>query len=45
LRAPDDEDTVSETADSTVVIRMTPRVEGEELLTVELTPKGRKEEK
>ncbi|KAG7277867.1 hypothetical protein CRUP_001319, partial [Coryphaenoides rupestris] len=41
LRAPDGEDTVSETADSTVVIRMTPRVEGEEVLIVELTPKDR----
>ena len=34
-RAPGDEDAVSETADGSVVIRMTPRVEGEELLSVE----------
>ncbi|KAM4602968.1 cyclic nucleotide-gated channel beta-1 [Polymixia lowei] len=34
----DDDDAVSETADSTVVIRMTPRHQGEELLSVELAP-------
>ncbi|XP_042267443.1 cyclic nucleotide-gated cation channel beta-1-like [Thunnus maccoyii] len=34
----DDNDTVAETADSSVVIRMTPRVEGEEFLTVEVAP-------
>ncbi|KAF0042675.1 hypothetical protein F2P81_004012 [Scophthalmus maximus] len=35
--AQDDNDTVAETADSSVVIRMTPRQEGEEVLTVEET--------
>ncbi|XP_062293857.1 cyclic nucleotide-gated cation channel beta-3 [Scomber scombrus] len=34
----DDDDTVCETADSSVIIRMTPRVEGEELLSVEVAP-------
>ncbi|XP_038558186.1 cyclic nucleotide-gated cation channel beta-1-like [Micropterus salmoides] len=34
----DDDDTVSESVDTTVVIRMTPRLEGEEVLTVEVTP-------
>ncbi|XP_029983607.1 cyclic nucleotide-gated cation channel beta-3 isoform X14 [Sphaeramia orbicularis] len=34
----DDDDTVAETADSSVIIRMTPRQEGEELLTVEVSP-------
>lgn len=35
--APEDgEETVAETADSSVVIRMTPRHKGEELLTVEM---------
>ncbi|KAK0150671.1 Cyclic nucleotide-gated cation channel beta-1 [Merluccius polli] len=42
-RAPDDQDVVSETTDCTVVIRMTPRVEGEELLTVELGKKDKEE--
>ena len=32
----DDDDAVSETADSSVVIRMTPRQEGEEVLSVEV---------
>ncbi|KAM9832007.1 cyclic nucleotide-gated channel beta-1 [Neosynchiropus ocellatus] len=32
----DDDDTVAETADSSLIIRMTPRVEGEELLSVEV---------
>ncbi|MEQ2188760.1 cyclic nucleotide gated channel beta 1 [Goodea atripinnis] len=37
--APDDKDeSVAETADSSVIIRMTPRQEGEELLTVEGAP-------
>ncbi|MED6236607.1 cyclic nucleotide gated channel beta 1 [Ataeniobius toweri] len=36
--APDDKDeSVAETADSSVIIRMTPRQEGEELLTVEVS--------
>lgn len=35
-RVPDDGDMVSETTDSTMVIRMTPRVEGEEILSVEI---------
>uniref|UniRef100_A0A3P8RIN0 Cyclic nucleotide gated channel subunit beta 1a n=1 Tax=Amphiprion percula TaxID=161767 RepID=A0A3P8RIN0_AMPPE len=45
----DGDDTVAETADSSVVIRMTPRQEGEELLTVEVEvrkegkKRGRKE--
>ncbi|XP_053187848.1 cyclic nucleotide-gated cation channel beta-3 [Scomber japonicus] len=34
----DDDDTVCETADSSMLIRMTPRVEGEELLSVEVAP-------
>lgn len=35
--APEDgEETVAETADSSVIIRMTPRHKGEELLTVEM---------
>ncbi|XP_070687387.1 cyclic nucleotide-gated channel beta-3 [Pempheris klunzingeri] len=34
----DDEDAVSETADSSVVIRMSPPQQGEELLTVEVAP-------
>ncbi|XP_060908933.1 cyclic nucleotide-gated cation channel beta-3 [Labrus mixtus] len=38
-QAKDDDDAVSETADSSVVIRMTPRKEGEELLTVEVKKK------
>ncbi|XP_023809530.1 cyclic nucleotide-gated cation channel beta-3 isoform X1 [Oryzias latipes] len=42
----DGDDSVAETADSSVIIRMTPRREGEELLTVEVAPKeGEKEEK
>ncbi|XP_034536167.1 cyclic nucleotide-gated cation channel beta-1-like [Notolabrus celidotus] len=40
----DDNDTVSETADSSVIIRMTPRKEGEELLTVEVKPREGDEE-
>ncbi|XP_070824791.1 cyclic nucleotide-gated channel beta-3 [Chaetodon trifascialis] len=40
----DDDDAVSETADSSVVIRMTSRQEGEEVLTVEVMP-GEGEEK
>ncbi|XP_069386078.1 cyclic nucleotide-gated channel beta-3 isoform X3 [Paralichthys olivaceus] len=35
----DEDDTVAETADSSVVIRMTPRQEGEEVLSVEVLPK------
>ncbi|TRY64689.1 hypothetical protein DNTS_006396 [Danionella cerebrum] len=35
-RLPDDNDMVSETTDSTMIIRMTPRVEGEEILLVEV---------
>ncbi|XP_062417958.1 cyclic nucleotide-gated cation channel beta-3 isoform X2 [Pungitius pungitius] len=38
--ATDDDDAVSESADSSVLIRMTPRQRGEELLTVEVTPGG-----
>ncbi|XP_029949187.1 cyclic nucleotide-gated cation channel beta-1 [Salarias fasciatus] len=39
--APEDgQDTVSETADSSVLIRMTPRHKGEELLTVEMAVEG-----
>ncbi|XP_052008070.1 fibrous sheath CABYR-binding protein-like isoform X2 [Xyrauchen texanus] len=37
-RFPDEDDMVSETNDSTMIIRMTPRVEGEEILSVEVTP-------
>ncbi|KAK9958378.1 hypothetical protein ABG768_010502 [Culter alburnus] len=37
-RVPDDDDMVSETTDSTMVIRMTPRIEGEEILSVEVGP-------
>ncbi|XP_057203410.1 cyclic nucleotide-gated cation channel beta-3 isoform X2 [Triplophysa rosa] len=37
-RVPDEDDMVSETTDSTVIIRMTPRVEGEEILSVEVSP-------
>uniref|UniRef100_A0A673H888 Cyclic nucleotide gated channel subunit beta 1a n=1 Tax=Sinocyclocheilus rhinocerous TaxID=307959 RepID=A0A673H888_9TELE len=35
---PDEDDMVSETTDSTMIIRMTPRVEGEEILSVEISP-------
>lgn len=35
---PDDDDMVSETTDSTMLIRMTPRIEGEEILSVEVGP-------
>uniref|UniRef100_A0A8C1UDW4 Cyclic nucleotide gated channel subunit beta 1a n=1 Tax=Cyprinus carpio TaxID=7962 RepID=A0A8C1UDW4_CYPCA len=35
---PDEDDMVSETTDSTMIIRMTPRVEGEEILSVEVSP-------
>lgn len=42
----DVDDTVSETADSTVVIRMTSRQKGEEVLTVEVTRvEGEEQEK
>lgn len=42
----DVDDTVSETADSTVVIRMTSRQKGEEVLTVEVTHvEGEEQEK
>lgn len=34
----DADDTVAETTDSTVIIRMTPRQHGEEILTVEMGP-------
>lgn len=34
----DEDDMVSETTDSTMIIRMTPRVEGEEILSVEVSP-------
>uniref|UniRef100_A0A3Q3GNH4 Cyclic nucleotide gated channel subunit beta 1a n=1 Tax=Labrus bergylta TaxID=56723 RepID=A0A3Q3GNH4_9LABR len=44
-QAKDDDDAVTETADSSVVIRMTPRKEGEELLTVEVKPRKAEEEK
>ncbi|ROL52863.1 Cyclic nucleotide-gated cation channel beta-1 [Anabarilius grahami] len=37
-RVPDEDDMVSETTDSTMVIRMTPRIEGEEILSVEIGP-------
>ncbi|XP_022605653.1 cyclic nucleotide-gated cation channel beta-1 [Seriola dumerili] len=46
-RAPvqDDDDTVAETADSSVIIRMTPRHQGEEVLSVEVVPgEGREEQ-
>lgn len=47
--APEDgEETVAETADSSVIIRMTPRHKGEELLTVEMKAEergGEEEEK
>ncbi|XP_035991687.1 cyclic nucleotide-gated cation channel beta-3 isoform X2 [Fundulus heteroclitus] len=43
--APDDrEESVAETADSSVIIRMTPRREGEELLTVEVAAEGKTRE-
>ncbi|XP_015257930.1 PREDICTED: cyclic nucleotide-gated cation channel beta-1 [Cyprinodon variegatus] len=43
--APEDRDeSVAETADSSVIIRMTPRKEGEELLTVEVTADAAKKE-
>lgn len=43
--APEDrEESVAETADSSVIIRMTPRREGEELLTVEVSADGSKKE-
>ncbi|KAM9408334.1 cyclic nucleotide-gated channel beta-3 [Pholidichthys leucotaenia] len=47
LEAADDEkeDAVSETADSSVVIRMTPRHKGEELLTVEMMDEEAKKKK
>ncbi len=35
----DEDDMVSETTDSTMIIRMTPRVEGEEILSVEVSPR------
>lgn len=38
IAAPDDDDTVAETADSTLVIRMTAKQSGEEVLTVEVVP-------
>ncbi|XP_071779248.1 uncharacterized protein cngb1a [Centroberyx gerrardi] len=38
LMVHDDDEAVSETADSSVVIRMTPRQPGEEVLTVEVAP-------
>lgn len=34
----DTEDAVAETTDSTVIIRMTPRQHGQEILTVEMGP-------
>ncbi|KAI2653887.1 Cyclic nucleotide-gated cation channel beta-1 [Labeo rohita] len=37
-RVPDEDDMVSETTDSTMIIRMTPRIEGEEILSVEVSP-------
>ncbi|XP_076002997.1 cyclic nucleotide-gated channel beta-1 [Genypterus blacodes] len=40
----DDQDTVSGTTDSSLVIRMTARQEGEELLSVEVTPGNAEEE-
>ncbi|KAF6725990.1 Cyclic nucleotide-gated cation channel beta-1 [Oryzias melastigma] len=40
----DGDESVAETADSSVIIRMTPRQEGEELLTVEVAPQEREEE-
>lgn len=41
----DNKDAVTEAADSSVVIRMTPRHEGEELLRVEVPPgEGEEEE-
>lgn len=46
--APEDgEETVAETADSSVIIRMTPRHKGEEVLTVEMKAgeRGGEEEK
>lgn len=39
----DDDDAVAETADSSVIIRMTPHQEGEELLTVEVKPREEEE--
>ncbi|KAM7014986.1 cyclic nucleotide-gated channel beta-1 [Tautogolabrus adspersus] len=44
-RVKDDDDAVSETADSSVIIRMTPRKEGEELLTVEVMRREEEKEK
>ncbi|XP_032417546.1 cyclic nucleotide-gated cation channel beta-3 isoform X3 [Xiphophorus hellerii] len=40
----DRDESVAETADSSVIIRMTPRQEGEELLTVEVLEEGAKRE-
>ncbi len=37
VHIPDEEDMVSEITDSTMIIRMTPRVEGEEILSVEFS--------
>ncbi|XP_034143115.1 cyclic nucleotide-gated cation channel beta-3 isoform X14 [Esox lucius] len=39
----EDEDAVSETTDSTMLIRMTPRHQGEELLSVEVKPRDEKD--
>ncbi|XP_075325953.1 cyclic nucleotide-gated channel beta-1 [Odontesthes bonariensis] len=44
-RPPDEDESVAETADSSMIIRMTPRRAGEELLSVEVAQKGQKEEK
>uniref|UniRef100_A0A9J8A6C2 Cyclic nucleotide gated channel subunit beta 1a n=1 Tax=Cyprinus carpio carpio TaxID=630221 RepID=A0A9J8A6C2_CYPCA len=43
-RIVDEDDMVSETTDSTMIIRMTPRVEGEEILSVEVSPREGVEE-
>ncbi|XP_053710559.1 cyclic nucleotide-gated cation channel beta-3 isoform X2 [Synchiropus splendidus] len=40
----DDDDTVAETADSSLIIRMTPRIEGEELLSVEVATGDQQDE-
>ncbi|KAK7912863.1 hypothetical protein WMY93_013074 [Mugilogobius chulae] len=44
FRAQEEDDTVAETADSSLIIRMTPRREGEETLSVEVSPAEEEEE-
>ncbi|KAJ0056667.1 hypothetical protein NL108_012033, partial [Boleophthalmus pectinirostris] len=44
FRAAENDDTVAETADSSLIIRMTPRREGEEMLSVEVSPAEKDED-